>query len=230
MPESNHKAYIVGIGSGTEDFLTPQAEKVISSCGVVAGWENGLAALGSQLAGKRVFKQDCTNYVAIPVQAAATARELDTDVAVLLLGDPLTYPAGMDVFCRQFAGFKVEFIPAVGSLQLAAAAAMVSLENSRIILYHPESDGSMDKADLAGKREVMLKAIRQGYNLIVLSDIEQMPAQTAAFLLQNGVPPQSEAVISEQPGLADEKITRLSLSEAAQHESSWMSTLVVKVR
>ena len=103
-------------------------------------------------------------------------------------------------------------------------------EHSHIILYHPNSEGNIDKIKLARKREIMLKAIEEGYNLIILSDIEQMPAQTAAFLLQNGIAPQSKVVISEQPGLAGEKITRLRLSEAVRYESSWMSTMVVKAQ
>jgi len=230
MPGSKHKAYIIGVGSGTNDYLTPRAEKIISRCGVVTGWQSGLEAASSLIKGKKVFKQDGGNYMDVLRQAGKNARELDTDIAVLLLGDPMTYPAGINIFCQQFTDFDVEFIPAVGSLQLAAAAAMVSIEDCRIILYHPDSLGNMDKADLGRKRETMLKAIKEGYNLIILSDMEQMPSQTAKFLVQNDVAPQSEVVISERPGLAGEKITRLSLSQAAEYNANWMSVMVVKAR
>lgn len=228
MPENNRKAYIVGIGSGTEEYLTPHAEKIISACGVVVGWESGLEAVRNCVAGKKIFKQDCVNYKVIPYKAADTAKELDTDVAMILLGDPLAYPAGSNSFYKQFAGFEVVLIPAVSSLQLAAAAAMVSLENSRIILYHPDSEGCIDRDDLAKKQKIMLEALKEGYNLIVLSDIEQMPAQTAAFLLENGILPETEVVIGEELGLAGERITRLSLSEVIRFDSSWMSTIIVK--
>ena len=228
MPLNNRKAYIVGIGPGTAEFLTPHAEKVISTCGVVVGWESGLEAVRNRIVGKKVFKQDCDNYQVIPSRAAATAKELDTDIAMILLGDPLTYPAGPNSFYKQFADFKVFLIPAVSSLQLAAAAAMVSLENSRIILYHPDSEGCIDRNDLAKKQKTMLGAIKEGYNLIVLSDIEQMPAQTATFLLENGMSPETEVVIGEKLGMVSERITRLNLSEVVRHDCSWMSTIIVK--
>jgi len=221
------RAYVVGIGPGSDDYVTPQAEKVIDDCGVVVGWQESLTAIDSLIDDKRIFTQDGDNHQTIPFEAQATARKLVTNLALLILGDPLLYPAGVSQFYDQFAGFEVILIPAVGPLQLAAAAARVSLETSRIVMFHPKEDGSIDEKDLARKQRSMLEAIRSGYNLIIMSDLEQSLSQTANFLVQNGLAPETQVVISQRPGDTTEEVIHLRLSEAIGYDNHWKSVMVV---
>lgn len=227
MSESKLKAYILGIGPSGEDYLTPHAEKVIADCGVVIGWQESLTAIGNLIDDKRIFVQDGDNYQTIPFEAQAAARELVTNLALLILGDPLLYPTGVSQFYDQFDGFEIVLVPAVSPLQLAAATARVSLETSRIVMFHPKEDGSIDGRDLARKQKSMLEAIRSGYNLIIMSDLEQSLSQTANFLVQNGLAPETQVVISQRPGETAEEVARLCLSEAIGYNSHWKSVMVV---
>lgn len=233
IPRVNSKtgflnAHIVGVGTVDNLFLTPKAEKAIMRCGIVVGWTKTLEALEPILKNKLIIEQDCATYKEAPFAAAEMARTEKKDVAVLVLDDPLTYSGGINRFKKPFDGFKVEFIPAVSSLQLAAAAAQVSLEDSLLVVYTPEDDGSIDQKDLAKKRERMLKAYQSGFNLVIMSDLEQTLAQTATFLIGNGVSKNAETVVGEQIGSKDEKVFVAKISKIAKSTSHWVSCMVVK--
>jgi precorrin-6B methylase 1 len=227
MTEIKLKAYILGVGPNGDDYFTYYTEKVIADCGVVIGWPEALQAAGDYIRDKVVFTQNENNYQTITGEAQARANELGVHLALLILGDPLLYPAGVKPFFEQFAGFEIVLVPGVSPLQLAAAAAQISLETSRTVMFHPKKDGSIDEKDLGRKQRQMLEAIQSGYNLIIMSDLEQSTSQTADFLVQNGLAPETQVVINQRPGEKAEEVNRLCLSEAIKYNSHWKSVMVV---
>jgi cobalt-precorrin-7 (C5)-methyltransferase len=227
MSENKLKAYILGIGPTGGDYVTLHAAKVITNCGVVIGWPEALQTAGNYIKDKVVFTQNGSNYQQIQTEAADRANELGVNLASLILGDPLLYPTGIKPFFGQFAGFEIVLIPGVSPLHLAAAAARISLETSRCVMFHPTNDGSIDRKDLVQKQGLMLEAIRSGYNLIIMSDLEQSLSQTANFLVQNGLAPETKVVINQRPGEKTEEVTHLCLSEAIEYNSHWKSVMVV---
>ncbi|MEN8614008.1 precorrin-6y C5,15-methyltransferase (decarboxylating) subunit CbiE [Dehalogenimonas sp. THU2] len=221
-------AFIIGIGPGGKQFLTPKAEKIIDSCGVVVGWAQALNTVRPLIEGKMVIEQTCADYQNALSSASETARSLTTNVAVLVADDPLTYSAGLDSFKRPFSGFKLEIIPAISSFQLAAAAAKISLEDSLLVVYAPDAQGNIDEEDLNNKRRRMLGAFDSSYHLIIMSDLEQTLGQTAAFLIANGLPRDARAIIGEQIGTDEEVITTTDLESAAATSYHWMSMMIIK--
>jgi precorrin-6B methylase 1 len=74
----------------------------------------------------------------------------------------------------------------------------------------------------------MLKSYRDRFHLIVMSDVEQDLAQTAAFLLENGLSPTTTVVVGEELGSINEKIITTQLSTVASRCYHWISMMVVK--
>jgi cobalt-precorrin-7 (C5)-methyltransferase len=76
----------------------------------------------------------------------------------------------------------------------------------------------------------MLKAFSNGYNFMILSDIEQTLSQTANFLLDGGISKDSEVLVGEHIGYQNEILSLLSLSEVAANDFHWMSCMAVRTK
>jgi precorrin-6B methylase 1 len=221
-------AFIIGIGPGGGKFMTAKAADAIGRCEVVVGWQPALLAVKPLVEGKMIFEQRYDDYRDVLIAAGAAAKSAGKHLGILVVDDPLTYSAGIRSFESGINNFNVEIVPAIGSFQLAAAAAKVSLEDSTMIVYSPAENGSIDRNDLAVKQQRMLKSHRDHYHLIVMSDLEQDLAQTAAFLLKNGLPGHTEVMVGEELGSERELITITDLDGATSRRFHWMAMMVVK--
>lgn len=219
------KIYIVGVGPGSSDWLGKGAMQIISKADIIVGWEMDLLPVADAIRGKRVLLQQGHNYLEVPVLAAKEASMTGTTVAILKTGDPLVSPAGLESILKIFEDFDIKIIPGISTVQIAAAKAGVSLEDSAIITYHPTPhDGG---SDLRKKRKRMLCALTEGRNLIVLTGVRQMPDQTAGYLLSKGINPDLPMVICENITHPNERITRCRLEVAANKKFEWQSVMVV---
>ncbi|APV45304.1 cobalt-precorrin-7 (C(5))-methyltransferase [Dehalogenimonas formicexedens] len=218
---------IIGTGPGNGEFITPISERSLDESQIVIGWPRSLRELGLNLKQKVVLQQDASTYQNVQYQSWELGLISNQDVAVLIQDDPTTYPASHD-FEKLFPCYKIELVPAISSLQLLAAAACISLEDSLLVVYAPDPQGNIDQNDLMRKRQRMIRSFRNGYNLIVLSDIEQTLSQTASFLLKNRISKNTETVVGECMGCADEQVRTLTLSEVAAGNFHWISCMVVR--
>ncbi|WP_260675760.1 cobalt-precorrin-7 (C(5))-methyltransferase [Dehalococcoides mccartyi] len=222
------RVFVTGVGTGGRAFLTPAAEETVKSCGIIVGWPEVIKNLRFGLENKLVLEQNCINYQQLLAEAAGLARAKLEDVALLVMDDPLVYSAGLGGYSDIFKDFRIEFIPAVSSLQLLAASARLSLEDCLQVVYKPDASGNIDQTDLALKRERMLKALKAGYHILVLSDLEQTLAQTACFLIEKGLAVETGVIVGEQMGTDSQKITEKSILEVSRDTSHWISCMAVR--
>ena len=225
---AKNKAYIIGVGPGSPDYVYPDTRKKIESAGIIVGWELDIAPVKELTKGKKVFLQEGANYLNVPAEAAEEARKTGETVALLKLGDPLVSPAGLDGLIETFKDFDVEIIPGISTVQLAAARAKVTLDESVIIMYHPASDGSIDLLDLDKKRSDMITTLRNSKNILILNDVEQMPRQTAQHLIDKGISGDTEVSVCENLSLEDERVFTGTLKEIIDMDFSWQSVMVIK--
>ena len=219
------KVYIVGVGPSSSALVSQIARRIISSANIIVGWEMDIQPVASDVKGKSVFLQEGHNYLEIPARAARAAALTGATVAVLKTGDPLIAPAGLESLLKIFEGFEVKIIPAVSTIQLAAARAGLSLEDSTIITYHPTPhDGG---SDLRKKRKRMLSALARDDNIIVLTGVRQMPNQTAAYLLGRGIDPELSIIVCQNLSSPNESVDRLTLGEAVDMKFEWQSVMVI---
>ena len=216
-----NELYIVGTGPGSPEYLTEQAKRAISEARIVVGWEFNFQPVRSITSGKRVFLQDAKNYLQVAEEAAVEARKTGFPVAVLRVGDPCI-SSGLAGLQEIFHDFEIKIIPGISSVQMGAALAQINIDDSVIISFH--------ETGVEEKRNFMVDAYRRNRHLILLTGPEQVPGQTASYLIEHGVNPSAEAIVCESISLPEEKISRGTLADIAGQQFSWLSLMVVKAK
>jgi precorrin-6y C5,15-methyltransferase (decarboxylating) CbiE subunit len=219
MPEK--KAYIVGAGPGSPEWVTTGARKIISDAGIIVGWELNFTAVDDLIKDKKVYLQNADNYLQLAREAADEARRSGDTVAIVRIGDPCI-SSGLDGLLDIFGDFNIEIIPGISSVQIAAAAGRINLDEAVIISYHEDNE------PLEAKQSFMLEAFRRNRHLIILTGQMQRPDETARYLINHGVSEDTPALLGENLTLENEKITSHKLKEVASGQFSWLSVMVVK--
>jgi len=218
---SQNKVFIVGVGPGSSWYLTREAERVIREASIVVGWEFDLFPAKSLTTGKKIFIQDVNNYIQVAGEAADEARKTGESVAVLRIGDPCI-SSGLNGLLNVFHDFEVEIVPGVSSVQFAAAAARINIDETVVFSFHDGED------DLEEKRRFMVDAFGRNRNLIIITGPEQKPEETASYLIKNGISEATPALVCENLTLGDENISRGALRDFVDKQFSWLSVMVIK--
>ena len=218
---SQNKVYIVGVGPGSSTYLTMEAERVIREASIVVGWELDLLPARSLTTDKKVYLQDVNNYIQVAEGAADEARKRGETVAVLRVGDPCI-SSGLTGLLKVFHDFEVKIVPGISSIQFAAAAAQINIDESVAISFHNGGD------DLEEKRRFMLDALGRNRHLIVITGPDQKPDETASYLINNGISETTPTLVCENLTLGDEKIFRGALRDVIARQFSWLSVMVIK--
>ncbi len=215
-----NKVYIVGVGPGSPRYLTREVEEVIRKADIVVGWEFDLLPARSLTTGKKVYLQDVNNYIQVAGEAADEARKTGETVAVLRVGDPCI-SSGLVGLLKVFHDSEVSVVPGISSVQLAAAAAQINIDESVVISFH---DGEVD---LKEKQRFMVDVFSRNRHLIVITGPKQKPEETASYLIKNGISETTPTLVCENLTLEDEKISRGTLRDFAGKQFSWLSVMVV---
>ena len=220
--EKRAKVYIIGVGPGSAEWLTAAAEAAIDKSDIILAWEWSLNPVKPLVTDKKVFFQDTKNYLQVEKDAAEAVKQSGQTVAVLRVGDPCV-SSSLSQLLRVFGGCDIEIIPSVGSVQFAAAAAKICIDESIVISFHDHRHNLRDE-----KLSFLYDSYQRHKNLIVLTDETQMPPQTAAYLIGRGLSKNTPVVIGEHLSLEDEMIFRITLGEVADSSFRYDSILVVK--
>ncbi len=215
------KAYIVGVGPGSPEYVTAEAQKIINEAGIILGWELNFTPVKDLITNKKVYLQEAGNYLKLAHEAADEARRSGDTVAIVRIGDPCI-SSGLDALLDIFNDFYIETIPGISSVQKAAAVARINLDESVIISFHEDNE------PLETKQSFMLEVFRRNRHLIILTGQMQRPDETARYLIKNGVSGETPALLGENLTLENEKITNHKLNDVATRQFSWLSVMVVK--
>ncbi|MCL1886019.1 MAG: precorrin-3B C(17)-methyltransferase [Dehalococcoidia bacterium] len=118
----NAKIFLVGIGPGQAEHLTPRAKSVLERASVVIGHPDSLAQIAHLTCGKEVLalSQNPLERSRLAVERAQGG----CDVAIISSGDPGTYAIGatfLDYLSRQELDIDVEVVPGIGLASYASA-------------------------------------------------------------------------------------------------------------
>jgi len=131
------KVYAVGIGPGSLELLTPQAEKVLRMCTAVAGYKLYLEQIGPLIAGKKIIPGGMGQEVERCTRAMEAALAGET-VAVVSSGDAGVYGmAGLLMELAQeerFSAIEIEVVPGITAALSCAALAGAPLMNDFAVL------------------------------------------------------------------------------------------------
>ena len=176
--------YAVGVGPGSPECVTGEARRIIEGCDVVAGHGYTLGTIRHLVAGKDVRE------VTMATQEDEFRRirgELgDGTLVVPFTGDvSFSESEVVDRLAEIFG--RVELVPGVSAVQVAAARAGVPLDKARVITMHVTGP-------IEGRKLELLKALADGIPVILVPrpwpsrpDKHFMPSEIAAWLRGRGL-------------------------------------------
>jgi cobalt-precorrin-7 (C5)-methyltransferase len=209
------KAYLVGVGPGSPDLVTPAARQAIAASTVVLGWDLDLRPIADLLSEKKVYLQDVNNYVRATRAAVRQSKRSRSVLAVPRVGDPCL-SSGLKGLLRALEGFHVSIVPGVSSVQLMAALARINLDETAVVSFHSYGDPE-------DKKQFMLECFRRGRHLILLASPDLMPGPAALWLIEHGLPGGTPAVVGSFLTLPEECVVHTRLSRLVGREFPWLS-------
>lgn len=209
-----NKIYIIGIGPGSSEYLTKKAVDTVKTSDYTVGSTRAIDLF-----------DDVNNKIAFNVKDLLDKLEKGVDLAIegntvsiLSTGDP-GFSGVLNTVLRianekNFPEEKIEVIPGISSLQLAAARNHIQWDNANVMTFHGREN-----------IEDILKVINNGKTTIALPS--KKVRDIAQFLLDNGVDEHREVVVCERLSYDDEKIVRSTLKDIANSEFTYMCIMVI---
>ncbi|MGF7117268.1 cobalt-precorrin-7 (C(5))-methyltransferase [Methanobacterium oryzae] len=202
------KLYIVGIGPGSEEYLTLKAKNIVESSDIVIGSKRALDLFKTD---KKIElnAKNMQNMVEEAVQLVKRGKS----VALLSTGDP-GFSGILKPILKLNEDIDIEVIPGISSVQLCAAKLKIPWDDADLITLHGK-----------GISEHILDVIDNGKPTIILPNFK--PAELADFLIKNGVNEERKVAICERLSYDDEKVLETSIKDILEMEFSYMCVVVI---
>ena len=177
------KVFVVGVGPGSQDYITEIVRKIIVGADVVVGHKYTLDIISNLIQDKKVHIITMEDQEKIYQQIK---NELEGEILVVPFTGDVNFSES-EVVDRLIEIFgDVEIIPGISSIQVAASKAKIPLDKSKVITMHVTTSIEEKKLELQ-------KAVVDGHNIILIprpwpKDPKKhfMPSEIAFYLKKNG--------------------------------------------
>jgi len=177
------KVFVVGVGPGSQNYITEIVRKIIVGADVVVGHKYTLDIISNLIQDKKVHIITMEDQEKTYQQIR---KELDGEILVFPFTGDVNFSES-EVVDRLIEIFgDVEIIPGISSIQVAASKAKISLDKSKVITMHVTTSIEEKKLELQ-------KAVVDGHNIILIprpwpKDPKKhfMPSEIAFYLKKNG--------------------------------------------
>lgn len=216
--ERDDPVYVVGVGPGNREYLTPRGERALREADVVVGFTTVVEFIEDGTDADLLtcgYKDEAEALTEFGERVAA--GESGTAVA---MGDPnhsgyqfvgkVQRAVEREADRRDAAPRPVRVIPGISSLQLAASRARTPMEDTEFVTLHKSGD-------LEGDMDRLAASVDDRHLLVLPRPYDRMPGDIAQFLLENGADPDLDALILEKLTHDDEEIHRFTLSQLSEH-------------
>ena len=177
------EVFAVGVGPGSQNYITEKVRKIIVDADVVVGYKYTLDIISNLIQGKKV-------HIITMEDQEKTYQQIKKELEDRVLVVPFTGDVNFsesEVVDRLIEIFgDVEIIPGISSIQVAASKAKIPLDKSKVITMHVTTSIEEKKLELQ-------KAVVDGYNIILIprpwpKDPKKhfMPSEVAFYLKKNG--------------------------------------------
>ncbi len=127
--------YVIGIGPGGADMITPQAMEALKSCEIIAGYESYVNLIMHLLPNKVFLRFPMKSEVARCQEVLRLASQLYHDVALISSGDSGVYGmAGLMLEIASGSGIDVKVIPGITAANSCAALLGAPLMNDYVTI------------------------------------------------------------------------------------------------
>ncbi|MGQ0772624.1 MAG: precorrin-6y C5,15-methyltransferase (decarboxylating) subunit CbiE [Nitrososphaerota archaeon] len=175
--------FAVGVGPGSSNYVTEVVKDAILGSDVVIGYKYTLKTIESLLKGKEVHEVTMKTQEEVYQKVAKTLG--NKKLLIPFTGDVnFSESEVVDRLLEIFG--RVEIIPGISSIQVAAAKAKVPLDKSKVITMHVTTPIEEKKLELQ-------KALLDGFSVILVprpwpKDPKKhfMQSEIAAYLRKNG--------------------------------------------
>jgi len=175
--------YAVGVGPGSQDYVTNIVIKIIQNSDVIAGYKYTLKTIEHLLSDKEIY--EITMQSQEEVYQKIKSKLGNKTLVVPFTGDVnFSESEVVDRLIEVFG--EVCVIPGISSIQVAAAKARVPLDKAKLITMHVTTSIEEKKLELQ-------KALLDGFSVIVVprpwpKDPKKnfMPSEIAIYLKKNG--------------------------------------------
>jgi len=219
------KVFAVGVGPGSQNYVTEIVRKIIVGADVVVGHKYTLDIISS-------LTQDKKIHVITMEDQEKTYQEIKKGLGNKVLVVPFTGDVNFsesEVVDRLVEIFgDVEIVPGISSIQVAASKAKVPIDKSKVITMHVTTSIEEKKLELQ-------KAVIDGFNIILIprpwpKDPQKhfMPSEVAFYLRENGFDTSNIPVhVFESLTNGKEKTFVGSVRELEGKEFSDLSVMVI---
>ena len=201
------KIWIIGLGLGNSQSLSPQASKIVKDANLLIGGKRLLSNFKTHPAEKITISKNLKEIIA-RLQTRANEK-----IVVLASGDP-GFHGIAGTLLKHFPPNEIQIMPNITSLQAAFAKIGLSWNEAvfRSAHAHPLSD--------------ILGWAKRVPKLGILTDSVNTPAEIAKHLIQAGVP-DCRAVVAENMGGLDESLSDTRLGALVDRTFSPLNVLLL---
>lgn len=204
------KLYIIGIGPGSEDYLTVKSKKIVDSVEVLMGSKRALKLFPESSAEKMELDP---NDMQKSFKHALSLVQIGKSVALLSTGDP-GFSGILKPVLNLSGSVDVEVVPGISSIQLCAAKLQIPWDDVNLITLHGK-----------GVSDELLELLKNEKTTMVLPNFNVK--EIALFLLENGVDPEREMAVCEKLSYPDERIVKIPLEKVMDEDFSYMCVMVI---
>ena len=204
------KIYVVGIGPGSEEYLTLKAKKIVDSAEVLVGSKRALELFPESQGEKlELNAKNMETELKLAVSRAASGKS----VALLSTGDS-GFSGILKPTLKLSGEVEVEVIPGISSIQLCAAKLRIPWDEADLITLHGK-----------GVSKELLEVLENGKPTIILPNFKVK--EIARFLLDNGVDPGKKVAVCEKLSYPDERIVGMALKDILDDNFGYMCVMVI---
>jgi cobalt-precorrin-7 (C5)-methyltransferase len=204
-----NKVYIIGIGSGTEDYLLPVARKEIENSDCLIGGRRALRLFRPLHKEERLLEGSFERVIPFILEERERKK-----IAVLVSGDPGLY-SFLGTISKVLKKEDYVVIPGVSAVQIAFARIGERWEDATLLSLHGRK---MD--DLAARVEGSKKTF-------LFTDPGFPPEEIAASLLEKGVE-NRRAIVMENLTYPDERIVDTDLKSLSRMKGFGLCVMIIK--
>lgn len=197
------KIFVIGVGPGPEELLTPAAVKAIEESEVLVGGKEVLKKFNREKKAVGSDLDEVMDYI---------RENRSKRIGVLTSGDPGFYSL-LGRILKEFPREDVEIIPGISSLQLCFARIKETMNDATLVSLH-------------GRGLDELSTVMGSKKLVVLTDSKAPANAVAGYLLKFGAG-NRPAFVGENLGRERERITEGSLEDIAKGKFSGNAVMVV---
>ena len=233
MPENrieDKKLFLVGVGPGSSGYLTDVVKEVIRKSKYVIGYKYTLSIIRDLIIPNfhQVYEVTMKNQDVTYNEVYKKMRENEF-CTIPFTGDVnFSESEVVDRLLEIFGNDKVELMPGISSIQVAASRAKVPLDKARVLSFHITED-------IEEKKRELVQVIQEKKSVVLVprpwnnnTEKNFMQSEIALYLKNEGIDTSKLIVwVFEFLTTTEERVFRGKLNELEDMDFSAMSVLVI---